>query len=155
MHDFYLKLIKAFSEVYDAFKKIKEEYVEKYKNIFEEKFFDYISRMFEEDEVQFNVKEDLGVEIFLPSGKSGTLDFLSRATRDQIELAYKLALYDTMFPDESQPLVIDNALVRYDEKRLKKAIKLLKEISSKRQVIFLTSDKRVASIIKNKNVMKI
>ena len=154
-HDFYLSLTKVFPEVFEAFNKVKESYIEKYKSVFEEKFLDYVSKMFEEDEVQFVVRDDLGVEVSLPPGRNGSLNSLSRATRDQIELAYKLALHDTMLPDETQPLIIDNALVRYDEKRLKETIELLKEISEKRQVILLTSDKRVVSIIKSRNVIKI
>jgi len=154
-HDFYLSLTKVFPEVFEAFNKVKESYIEKYKSVFEEKFLDYVSKMFEEDEVQFVVRDDLGVEVSLSPGRNGSLNSLSRATRDQIELAYKLALHDTMLPDETQPLIIDNALVRYDEKRLKVTIELLKEISEKRQVILLTSDKRVVSIIKSRNVIKI
>lgn len=154
-HDFYLSLTKVFPEVFETFNKVRDNYIRRYKIIFEEKFLSYANRMFEEDEVRFVVRDDLGVEVSLPLGKNGSLDSLSRATRDQIELAYKLALHDTMLPDETQPLIIDNALVRYDEKRLKETLELLKEISEKRQVILLTSDKRVVSIIKSRNVIKI
>ena len=154
-HDFYLSLTKVFPEVFEAFNKVKESYIEKYKSVFEEKFLGYVNKMFEENEVQFVVRDDLGVEVSLPPGKNGSLNSLSRATRDQIELAYKLALHDTMHPDETQPLIIDNALVRYDEKRLKETVELLKEVSESRQVVLLTSDKRVVSIIKSRNAIKI
>ena len=101
------------------------------------------------------VRDDLGIEISLAPGKSGNVNSLSRATRDQIELAYKLALYETLSPDEEYPLVIDNALVRYDENRLKEVLQLLKDISSQRQVIVFTSDNRIFSSVPETEIMRL
>jgi len=55
-------------------------------------------------------------------------------------MCYKIALYRTLDPEDSLPLVIDNALIRFDETRLKKAIDIIKEEALKRQVIIFTSD---------------
>ncbi len=154
-HSLYVEAVRVFPEVMRIFQEIKTEFVEKYKVIFEEKFQKFVDKLIKNSTFRLIVRDDLGIEISLAPGKSGHIDSLSRATRDQIELAYKLALYETLSPDEHYPLIIDNALVRYDEERLKEVLRLLKEISQERQVIIFTSDDRIFSAFPKEEIRTI
>ena len=86
------------------------------------------------------VNEDLSLKLQLRGKMYEASQILSRATVDQLLMCYKIALYRTLDPEDSLPLVIDNALIRFDETRLKKAIDIIKEEALKRQVIIFTSD---------------
>ena len=64
----------------------------------------------------------------------------SDGTLDQLYLALRLAVAEALTPHA--PLVMDDALVRFDEKRLELAMALLKEQSDTRQVILFTCQGR-------------
>ena len=66
--------------------------------------------------------------------------FRSDGTVDQLYLALRLAVADTLCPDA--PLVLDDALVQFDDVRLKEALALLKEESENKQVILFTCQSR-------------
>lgn len=92
------------------------------------------------------VEPDLSVRFFVRNQLASTTESLSRATLDQLLFCYKIALYNTLEPEESLPLIIDNFLIRFDEMRLQKAVEILKEQSKKRQIIIFTSDQRLVNI---------
>ncbi len=73
--------------------------------------------------------------------------FRSDGTVDQLYLALRLAVAETVAPDA--PLVLDDALVRFDDVRLKEALTLLKEESAEKQVILFTCQSREQFIITN------
>lgn len=57
----------------------------------------------------------------------------SDGTADQIYLALRLAVWEELMPQG--PLVLDDALVRFDDRRCTAAMELLKELARHRQVI--------------------
>lgn len=66
-------------------------------------------------------------------------DFLSAGTVDQIYLALRLAICELALPDENPcPLILDDALVNFDEQRVRQAVALLEKIAKTRQVILFT-----------------
>lgn len=65
---------------------------------------------------------------------------LSTATKDQYALAHRLAMAEILAP--GAPLVLDDVLNHFDETRKREALALFREISSTRQVIFLTSQRQ-------------
>ncbi|MHA0857951.1 AAA family ATPase [Paenibacillus sp. CMAA1364] len=69
---------------------------------------------------------------------------LSRGTAEQMYLALRLALANTMNSDVSIPLLFDDILVNFDEQRMIKALSLLNEISTTRQIIMMTCHPYVA-----------
>ncbi len=154
LHEIASEAVRIFPQVIKVFQDIKNEFVEKYKFIFEEKFQKYINKIMDEPSFRLLVRDDLSIEISLIPGKMGDLESLSSATRDQLELAYKIALYETLSPTESYPFVIDNALVRYDEERLERVVELLKELSENRQIVLFTSDDRVVKLAGGKRKVK-
>ena len=69
-------------------------------------------------------------------------EFLSAGTMDLMYLAVRLAVCELALPEgEPCPLIIDDALVNMDADREAQALKLLKRIALKRQVILFTCRK--------------
>ena len=64
----------------------------------------------------------------------------SDGTVDQLYLALRLAVAEELTPEA--PLVLDDALVRFDDRRLKVALEILKEAAQNKQVILFTCQSR-------------
>ena len=64
----------------------------------------------------------------------------SDGTMDQLYLALRLAVSEELTPEA--PLVLDDALVRFDEARLSQAMDILKEAGENKQVILFTCQGR-------------
>lgn len=68
---------------------------------------------------------------------------LSQGTADQAYLALRLAICRlTFFQEELPPLVLDDALVTFDDRRLGYALELLEELGRDRQVLLFTCQSR-------------
>jgi len=68
----------------------------------------------------------------------------SDGTVDQLYLALRLAVAEELTPQA--PLVLDDALVRFDDVRLKSAMEILKEASQMKQVIVFTCQSREKTV---------
>lgn len=69
----------------------------------------------------------------------------SEGTVDQLYLALRLSVAQAIAPDA--PLILDDALVRFDDKRLAAALALLQEIAKDRQVILFTCQSREKALV--------
>lgn len=80
---------------------------------------------------------------------AGLLDsgLLSRGTAEQLYLAIRLALAETMTQKYPLPLLFDDLFVNFDEQRLHAALALLGEISASRQVVMMTCHRHVAEAV--------
>ena len=75
---------------------------------------------------------------------------LSRGTADQLYLAVRLAVCDLCIPtEEPVPLVLDDALVAFDEERMASALEVLRSLSKNRQIVLFTCQKREGNYFKN------
>ncbi len=74
---------------------------------------------------------------------SRELAYLSSGTADQIYLALRLALAQLIGNEEKLPLLLDDSLTQYDDKRAQKALEFLKEYSEDYQVIMFTCHKNI------------
>ena len=73
---------------------------------------------------------------------------LSQGTADQLYLAVRLAICDTVLPAErSIPILLDDALVTFGDERMAAALDYLVELSETRQVILFTCQKRELSYL--------
>lgn len=71
------------------------------------------------------------------------LDYLSAGAKDQLYLALRLAVCELALPEEDPcPVVLDDALASFDDRRMALALELLKEISRTRQVLLFTCHDR-------------
>lgn len=68
----------------------------------------------------------------------------SDGTADQLYLALRLAVSRVLLPD--CPLVLDDAMTRFDDARLRQAMQLLRRESETRQVILFTCQNREANL---------
>ncbi len=66
---------------------------------------------------------------------------LSQGTADQLYLAVRLAICDMVLP-EGVPILLDDALVTFDDERMAAALDYLMELSQKRQILLFTCQHR-------------
>ena len=64
----------------------------------------------------------------------------SEGTGDQIYLALRLAVWEVLSP--GSPLILDDALVRFDQVRMERAMELLTELSEQRQILLFSCQDR-------------
>lgn len=64
----------------------------------------------------------------------------SDGTMDQLYLALRLAVAEELTPEA--PLILDDVLVRFDDKRMKAAVEILKEMAQSKQVICFSCQER-------------
>ena len=69
----------------------------------------------------------------------------SEGTVDQLYLALRLAVAEELTPEA--PLVLDDALVRFDDQRLQKAMEILKTEAEAKQVILFTCQSRENTLL--------
>jgi len=69
----------------------------------------------------------------------------SDGTVDQLYLALRLAVAEELTPDA--PLVLDDALVRFDDTRLEAAMQILAETANEKQIILFTCQSREKGIL--------
>ena len=67
--------------------------------------------------------------------------YLSGGTADQVYLAVRLAICRLALGEDT-PLILDDALVRFDDRRMKSALALLREEAKTRQIILFTCQTR-------------
>lgn len=78
-------------------------------------------------------------------------DFLSQGTNDQLYLALRLAICELALPEENAcPLVLDDALVNFDDERMERALDMLVRLAEKRQILLFTCHGREAEYLKNR-----
>ena len=69
-----------------------------------------------------------------------TAQWRSEGTGDQMYLALRLAVWEVLSPNA--PLVLDDALIRFDQTRMEKALDLLQALSRDRQILLFTCQER-------------
>lgn len=92
--------------------------------------------------IRLNREMEAGAE---ETGSVATRDVLSlsQGTADQLWLAVRLAVCDLALPEEDRcPLVLDDALVNFDDGRTVPALELLHDLSRRRQILLFTCHDR-------------
>ena len=69
-----------------------------------------------------------------------TASWRSEGTGDQMYLALRLAVWEVLCPDS--PLILDDALIRFDQTRLEKAMELLRQLGENQQIILFSCQGR-------------
>ena len=77
--------------------------------------------------------------------------YLSGGTADQVYLAVRLAICRLALGKDT-PLILDDALVRFDDRRMKSALALLREEAKTRQIILFTCQTREQAALNNMEV---
>lgn len=76
------------------------------------------------------------------------VSFLSRGARQQLYLALRLALCTLLPAQEPCPLILDDALLSFDDERLRTALDVLSELAVERQILLYTCQKRERKLLK-------
>lgn len=100
-----------------------------------------LARMTEGRYHSVTMQEDFSLQA--SAGQEDTLrDALWRSdgTMDQLYLALRLAVAEELTP--KAPLILDDVLVRFDDRRMSAAVKILRELAENRQVILFTCQGR-------------
>ena len=81
---------------------------------------------------------------------------LSQGTADQLYLAVRLAICDLVLPQEKKaPLVLDDALITFDDGRMEAALTYLAQLARERQILLFTCQHREAAFLRKANVSNI
>lgn len=100
--------------------------------------------------------ESLVVTALTSAGIGRTPDQLSDGTRDQLYLAMRLAGLEVQAEHGvSLPLVFDDLLIQFDDKRARGALEVLCEVGINRQVILFTHHNRIVELAKGLTKRKI
>ena len=98
---------------------------------------------------RLSLGQDLSLEVSAQGETTlhGTL-WRSDGTVDQLYLALRLAVAEELTPEA--PLVLDDAMVRFDDTRLVRALALLEEVAAQKQVILFTCQSREKEMMAGK-----
>lgn len=96
-------------------------------------------------------------EFDITAQRSGTfgaheIEYLSRGAKDQAYLALRLAISKLITDKEPLPVILDDALSQYDDKRFLLALEFLKKYGEKNQVLLFTCHNFVTEAAKQKNI---
>ena len=69
-----------------------------------------------------------------------SVQYPSDGTVDQLYLALRLAVSEELTPEA--PLILDDALVRFDDDRLEKAMEILRQTAESKQILLFSCQKR-------------
>ena len=76
---------------------------------------------------------------------------LSQGAADQLYLAVRLAICELVLPKEKNvPLILDDALINFDDERCAAALELLAELGRERQILLLSCHKREADYLRGR-----
>ena len=101
----------------------------------------YLSRLTGGAYDRITIGEDLSVLAARDSESTlRSAAWRSEGTGDQIYLALRLAVWEVLSP--GSPLILDDALVRFDQVRMERAMELLTELSEQRQVLLFSCQDR-------------
>lgn len=82
-----------------------------------------------------------GAPLFEENGKLYTIDYYSVGWKELIGFCTRLALVDAVFLKDAPVLILDDPFANLDDRKTDKAKRLVKELSSKYQIVYLTCKK--------------
>ncbi|MBN9655861.1 AAA family ATPase [Halobacillus sp. GSS1] len=129
----------AYQLAWKALEKTKHAYKEKYLPLILRKATNYFHRLTDGNYVDVKISpDDDRIKVISKRGFTYFPMELSRGTKDQLYVSFRLALGETMADDLSLPFLVDDAFVHFDQKRLNLMIQLFEQLSKKHQVVLFT-----------------
>lgn len=97
---------------------------------------------------------DRGFHLSAESGSDPTrrsVQLLSAGTADQLYLAVRLAICEMILPPEQNPpLILDDALLTFDDARLSTTLDYLTRLGAQRQILLFTCQGREAALLRGR-----
>ncbi len=126
----------------------KEFFISSYTNLnakYVKPLTDFINPILKKEDVKginsFNVNSDFKLTLDTNSGSGLDINLLSKGYLDFVSLILRFALINIIYNKEKPFIILDDSFTNLDESHIKKAIDLLKELSKKYQIIYLTCHK--------------
>lgn len=81
-----------------------------------------------------------------------SVQLLSSGTADQLYLAVRLAICEMVLPvEQNAPLILDDALLTFDDERLHKTLDYLVQLGSRRQILLFSCQSREADYLASRS----
>ena len=103
-------------------------------------FSEYMHLIGNEDPDDFTMDTSFGITK-KDSGTSKPTEAYSQGTQDFFTLAARLALVETLYDKELPFVMLDDPFAHFDDRKCATALKVLKKISDKNQIIYFTCSK--------------
>lgn len=134
----------ALSEIHESFAEVRRGYG----SALEKRALEIFSRLTNGRYGSMEISKNLEIKVE-ESGTFGTreLDYLSAGTTDQAYLSLRLAMCE-LICDEQMPMILDDVLCQYDDRRTDEATAFLSEYSADRQTILFTCHNAVCDSAK-------
>ncbi len=107
-------------------------------------FGEYIRTLSSLDPEAFVMDTGFGI-MHTAEGELRPTEAFSLGTRDYFSLAARLALVDSLYEGEEPFMLLDDPFVHFDDKKCAAALKLLRKLGSKRQIIYITCSRARAN----------
>ena len=120
--------------------KAKDQLTAKYLGKTRDAFAEYLKVIGNDDPTLFTMDTSFGVTRS-EGGQSKPQEAYSLGTREMFALVSRLALIDSLYDKELPFILLDDPFVHFDDKRTQAALKALKRIADKKQIIYLTCSK--------------
>ena len=88
--------------------------------------------------IRFNAE---GEPLREEQGKLREVGFYSAGMRELLGLSIRIALVDAIFNQEKPVLILDDPFVNLDDEKTEKAKRLVKELTKRYQVLYMTCKK--------------
>lgn len=157
VYDERLEELRNWQHILEVFKRLKEEEDSSPFETLTNKFRENLSKI-TDSRVVTELKEKDKLDFTLTSADNSlNYDLLSNGTKEAVFLAFRLAMLDHLFSDGGGVMVFDDPLSDMDDERVMRSCELIKEYSTRHQIIFLTcSDKYTSQLgIRPENVKRI
>lgn len=90
---------------------------------------------------RFTIAEDLAIQAARTDENTlRSALWRSEGTGDQMYLALRLAVWEVLAAD--RPIILDDALIRFDQTRMERAVDLLRDLSKERQILLFSCQDR-------------
>ncbi|MGM0414804.1 MAG: AAA family ATPase [Bacillota bacterium] len=131
------------------FKEVQNRAIKKAKEELLQPAADLLAEMTDGEYQEINPPEDIQKNDFrtgLASGRTqGTVNILSRGTREQLFLAVRLSRIQEIKP--SLPVILDDSLVNFDASHLEHTVQILSRLGNSHQIFVLTCHPHLVSYI--------
>lgn len=135
-----LKFHEAIRDIRESFGPILNEKVLSYfKKLSSEKYKDVMVS----DSYEIKVRDE---GLLLPA------ELLSNGANDQLYLSLRLAFISMLYKNENVPIILDDAFIQYDDKRVEKVLEILNECNFY-QIMIFTCQKREKEILERKSIV--
>lgn len=95
----------------------------------------------------YNDKDEAVLSGVRPSGKAVRVEGMSDGTRDQLYLSLRLASLERFLEsNEPMPFIVDDVLIKFDDRRAEATLQALAVLAAKTQVVFFTHHARLVEL---------